>query len=383
MDTINQNELYHYGVKGMKWGIRRYQNDDGSLTNMGKIRYGVDESGNMSRKGAKLYEKHRTQYKKNPDKISFLEKKYQKTFDKMKNKGLSDLDAGKIASGKVRTAKCLVGIGAVTATALAAVGVARYIEKGRDITIKAGNEMQTVHREDAKKRIAKGKAFYMSFTEQDNTIYSSKLFSHTTAESKVTKFKSKKDIKIASVKSSRKAFEELMETNPKFRESVMNDKHLRGKTGQKLFEDFQYQLVLRDKPHAQRSKIYYKTLAKKGYGGLIDNNDSWREGFTYKPTILFGKEKKQIVSTKMALSKDEVEESKKFLKAVGLSDFREFITKPVSKIMKPAAVTAGTAAVSGIMSNNIKYVRAYRKAHPNTQLSSSEILDMLNDKKKK
>lgn len=32
-------QLYHHGVKGMKWGIRRYQNKDGSLTTAGKKRY--------------------------------------------------------------------------------------------------------------------------------------------------------------------------------------------------------------------------------------------------------------------------------------------------------------------------------------------------------
>lgn len=36
------NELYHHGIKGMRWGVRRYQNEDGTLTSAGKKRYERD-----------------------------------------------------------------------------------------------------------------------------------------------------------------------------------------------------------------------------------------------------------------------------------------------------------------------------------------------------
>ena len=40
-DTVVDHglELYHHGIKGMKWGVRRYQNSDGSLTGAGRKRY--------------------------------------------------------------------------------------------------------------------------------------------------------------------------------------------------------------------------------------------------------------------------------------------------------------------------------------------------------
>lgn len=43
-------ELYHHGTKGMKWGVRRYQNKDGSLTPAGKKRYDRDVRENNAKK---------------------------------------------------------------------------------------------------------------------------------------------------------------------------------------------------------------------------------------------------------------------------------------------------------------------------------------------
>lgn len=48
--TYEENYLKHYGIKGQKWGARRFQNEDGSYTAEGKERYG--RGGNSGRSGA-------------------------------------------------------------------------------------------------------------------------------------------------------------------------------------------------------------------------------------------------------------------------------------------------------------------------------------------
>jgi hypothetical protein len=61
---MNERELVHYGVKGMKWGILRYQNPDGTLTAAGKVRDRMTRKRNLKKaekilKGSKKTVKRR------------------------------------------------------------------------------------------------------------------------------------------------------------------------------------------------------------------------------------------------------------------------------------------------------------------------------------
>lgn len=43
------DELYHHGIKGQRWGVRRYQNADGSLTEEGYQHWGLNPDGSRFR----------------------------------------------------------------------------------------------------------------------------------------------------------------------------------------------------------------------------------------------------------------------------------------------------------------------------------------------
>lgn len=67
----NNDELSHAGIKGMRWGIRRYQNEDGSLTDLGKKRYSGAKRGVMDDARSTAYDKAvKTHLAKNPGDVA-------------------------------------------------------------------------------------------------------------------------------------------------------------------------------------------------------------------------------------------------------------------------------------------------------------------------
>lgn len=75
------NYLEHHGIMGQKWGIRRYQNPDGSLTSEGKKRY-YNSDGTLTKHGEKAAKKQTKDFENN----------WYKSYNKATNKFNSKIE---------------------------------------------------------------------------------------------------------------------------------------------------------------------------------------------------------------------------------------------------------------------------------------------------
>ena len=273
---LDADELYHHGIKGMKWGVRRFQRKDGSLTSAGKKRYLDDPSVTSSK--AKMESdrvKQRlanAEYNKAYNKASYIPTKsnrqalnkayadkikadseYRRSkFDygtnkeaarlresgkEIKNKskhrlkleeqykkmGLTDEQAQAAANKRIRTEKILAASAALTVTACAAYVANKKLKDRIDGVIKAGDQMQRISMTDNGGKLHD--VFYAAKGDHDIKRYEGMLGatrSKQVGSAYKLKLEATRDIKVASKDHAAKIFEDLYKNDDNFRKSVAN-----------------------------------------------------------------------------------------------------------------------------------------------------------------
>ena len=381
---ISQNELYHHGIKGMKWGIRRFQNEDGSLTAAGRKRYDDGQTGSDKRASS-------NSDSKTPRK-GLIQKRKDKLTERYISKGYGPEAAKTMAEQRMRTEAVLAVVGTVAVTAVA-VKVARRIGQDYvDQTFKSGKVIQNIGANpDAN---FKDTPFFAAVNRADKKAYGMNYANEKRGMAKQyaaqrglqyqgifnNQIKLTGDVKRASVANAQKIFYEKMDKDPQFKKEVLdtlkktnysdskavNEYLQNGKHARKLYDRFNQALATPQFQDAGIHKKYYDELKKHGYNAILDINDTRYSGYkkiSKSPTIFFGDDKWEKISNKK-LSDAEIDSNvSKY--AYGL------IAKQGAKnVAKIAGVVVGAEAISDQAA-----VADYLKKHPRTKLSRKEILE--------
>ena len=267
-------ELYHHGIKGQRWGVRRYQNKDGSLTDAGKKRYydtpelnkqkdALDSTKSTYKSSRATYIKALNRYNnastsENLKAMTAAEQRYifdraayrrsKLTYDtdkevariqdkgvefKKKSKhrlkleeqykktGMTDEQAQAAANNRIRTEKILAASAALTVGACALYVANKYRKERIDGVIKAGEALQRIEMQDTGGKLHD--TFYVAQGKHDMKRYENLLGAcrqRQTGHAYMMKLEAQSDIKIASKAKAIDAFGDLYKSDPDFKKAV-------------------------------------------------------------------------------------------------------------------------------------------------------------------
>lgn len=321
-----EDYMYHHGIKGMHWGVRRYQNTDGSLTNQGRKRYNYKTDKNYKReltsykKALHVYNRNRSnpQEVKNkafrvniakeqvkmknisPEKISKKSNHQLKLESKYQEAGLNKEQAEAAARRRVKAEKRVAIMAGVTLAACAAYYGAKKYQEYTDKIIKAGDSLQRIEFSSSPQLHER---FYAAGGSHDKKRYEGMLGytrkRQTGNAVKLNIVNTGSDAKIASNHNAKKIFNELYKHDLDFKAAVDNTKDDFGSPSKNIYDKFNRQLVYGGNTDSKAQAKFIKALKDKGYSGVIDINDQKYSGYNAKnPYIIFNDGKFRIMNGK-------------------------------------------------------------------------------------
>lgn len=389
---LYQPYLMHYGVLGMKWGVRRYQNKDGSLTAFGEARlakqqYKRDRKDHNKNRGqiAKSYAEY--QDKKYSAELSSQKKKSkreQKLIEEYKAKGYNQHDAEVRAYKQHKTEKIIAGAAAIAVTAVAAKVAYNHYQEVTDKVLKSGAAYERISTNSDK---SVKDTFYMMGTKKDRAKYLAMFGVSENGPKNIKNIRVSEDIKVASRKNAKKVLGETL-NDEVTKKNLMNKLNVysqeyrltgngspaekvaakayadlnAGKITDNVYDAANILLVDSDRRFSNK---YYNALRKAGYGAIQDVNDRKYSGFKSKnPLIVFDSAKVTVDSVRKI---DTSEIGASALELVGKS------------ILKTSAKTAvGIAGIKALGNANKnrkldKFVEKYYEEHPGSKLNRTEV----------